>query len=575
MKIKNLNIKNLFIGKIASKIMWGSILTIFMTAICFSGLLYYTYSTLSEKLSSELSTRLSVNMQSLNDKMEVMGVKILNIESAESQTYKQTRALFDQFKKEYEVKNVFILTNEGGKERFIAYSDTPDDFNKEYKLTTEMKEVITNNKTILSDIYSDDDGYYQSIFVPMKNQQGQVAGIVGIDLDAGVIPNTLKSVTFYSIVVIISVIIVGLLMAFFQGRLISRPIKDLMRVTQAFAEGDLTQEIHVKGSDEVSKLSQAFQVMSTNMKQLIGHISKSSNEVAGTSEQLLQVVEESSASAEQVAVSMNSMAEGIDEVVQSIGASSTSVLEIEKQLSGVGVEVNDMQIIAKQVSHQASEGQNIVEQTLEQINKVEQVMQSSEGIAGELQQRSIEIGEVISIITGIAEQTNLLALNASIEAARVGEQGKGFAVVAGEVRKLAEQSASAAASITGLVAGTQQNSLSVIESINEGSRAIEKGQKLMNITYDNFQDIFRGIEQFTSQTEQLLHSLVVVEESYQSISTSVQQISGVTQEQAAASEEVAASAEQQSAAMEQISVSIGQLSSLAQELQKAVNLFKI
>ncbi|MBP1906080.1 methyl-accepting chemotaxis protein [Paenibacillus turicensis] len=575
MEIKNLNIKNLFIGKIASKIMWGSILTIFMTAICFSGLLYYTYTTLSEKLSSELTTRLSVNMQSLNDKMEVMGVKILNIQSADSQTYKQTRALFDQFKKEYEVKNVFILTNEGGKERFLVYSDTPDDFNKEYELTAEMKEAITSNKTILSDIYSDDDGYYQSIFVPMKNQQGQVAGIVGIDLDAGVIPNTLKSVTFYSIIVIISVIIVGLIMAFLQGRLISRPIKDLMKVTQAFAEGDLTQEIHVKGSDEVSKLSQAFQVMSTNMKQLIGHISKSSNEVAGTSEQLLQVVEESSASAEQVAVSMNSMAEGINEVVQSIGASSISVLEIEKQLSGVGVEVNDMQIIAKQVSHKASEGQNIVEQTLEQINKVEQVMQSSEGIAAELQQRSVEIGEVISIITGIAEQTNLLALNASIEAARVGEQGKGFAVVAGEVRKLAEQSASAAASITGLVAGTQQNSLSVIESINEGSRAIEEGQKLMSITYDNFQDIFRGIEQFTSQTEQLLHSLVVVEGSYQSISTSVQQISGVTQEQAAASEEVAASAEQQSAAMEQISVSIGQLSSLAQELQKAVNLFKI
>lgn len=575
MKVKNLNIKNLFIGKIASKIMWGSILTIFMTAICFSGLLYYTYSTLSEKLSSELSTRLSVNMQSLNDKMEVMGVKILNIQSADSQTYKQTRALFDQFKKEYEVKNVFILTNEGGKERFLVYSDTPDDFNKEYELTAEMKEAITSNKTILSDIYSDDDGDYQSIFVPMENQQGQVAGIVGIDLDAGVIPNTLKSVTFYSVVVIISVIIVGLIMAFLQGRLISRPIKDLMKVTQAFAEGDLTQEIHVKGSDEVSKLSQAFQVMSTNMKQLIGHISKSSNEVAGTSEQLLQVVEESSASAEQVAVSMNSMAEGVNEVVQSVGASSTSVLEIEKQLSGVGIEVNDMQIIAKQVSHKASEGQNIVEQTLEQINKVEQVMHSSEGIAAELQQRSIEIGEVISIITGIAEQTNLLALNASIEAARVGEQGKGFAVVAGEVRKLAEQSASAAASITGLVAGTQQNSLSVIESINDGSRAIEEGQKLMSITYDNFQDIFKGIEQFTSQTEQLLHSLVVVEESYQNISTSVQQISGVTQEQAAASEEVAASAEQQSAAMEQISVSIGQLSSLAQELQKAVNLFKI
>jgi methyl-accepting chemotaxis protein len=202
-------------------------------------------------------------------------------------------------------------------------------------------------------------------------------------------------------------------------------------------------------------------------------------------------------------------------------------------------------------------------------------MQNSEQIAGELQQNSIKIGEVIGIITGIAEQTNLLALNASIEAARVGEQGKGFAVVAGEVRKLAEQSASAAASITGLVAGTQQNSNLVIESINEGSRAIVEGQLLMNTTYENFQGIFKGIEEFTNRTEQLLHSLVLVEGSYQSISTSVQQISGITQEQAAASEEVAASSEEQSAAMEEISAAIDQLSSLAQELQKAVNVFKL
>src|SRR5204862_5192862 len=79
--------------------------------------------------------------------------------------------------------------------------------------------------------------------------------------------------------------------------------------------------------------------------------------------------------------------------------------------------------------------------------------------------KSEEIGGIVATITGIAEQTNLLALNAAIEAARAGEQGRGFAVVAEEVRKLAEESQSAAASIAGLIEqiqGDTQNAVKVV-----------------------------------------------------------------------------------------------------------------
>lgn len=566
--------KHLF-GSVSSKIMMGSALTIVITVACFIGLLVFTASTLSGKLSGELETRLKGNIHTVSTQLEGVKGNLLEIPNTDSPTYKEARALMDKLKQEYDLQNVFILSNEGGKERIIALSDTPDDFNMDYTFSDDMKRMLETKQQTLSEIYEDEYGIHQSIFVPLKNSKGDVEGLLGIDLDASVIPNTISSVAWYTVVISLILFGIGLLLAFLLGRLIAKPIKNLMHVTQQFADGDMSQSIEVTGNDEIAKLSQSFQVMSVNMKQLIGHISTSSNEVAGTSQQLQQVIEESSASAQQVAESMNNMTEGINEVVESIGNSTTSVLEIEKQLSGVATEVNDMQLIARRVSKRSSEGQDIVEQTLEQINKVEEVMQNSEQIAGQLQQNSIKIGEVIGIITGIAEQTNLLALNASIEAARVGEQGKGFAVVAGEVRKLAEQSASAAASITGLVAGTQQNSNLVIESINEGSRAIVEGQLLMNTTYENFQGIFKGIEEFTKRTEQLLHSLVLVEGSYQSISTSVQQISGITQEQAAASEEVAASSEEQSAAMEEISAAIDQLSSLAQELQKAVNVFKL
>lgn len=169
----------------------------------------------------------------------------------------------------------------------------------------------------------------------------------------------------------------------------------------------------------------------------------------------------------------------------------------------------------------------------------------------------------------------MLALNASIEAARVGEEGQGFAVVAGEVRKLSERSADAALSVSQLVAGTQESSRLVMERIQEGNEAVDKGQILINGTYENFSGIFKGISQFAERTDQLLQSLLKVEKSYQTISSAMEQISAVTEEQAAGSEEVAAAAEQQSAGMQEIASAIQQLSALSEELNQAASKFKL
>ena len=88
-----------------------------------------------------------------------------------------------------------------------------------------------------------------------------------------------------------------------------------------------------------------------------------------------------------------------------------------------------------------------------------------------LAQRSETIGGIVATITGLAEQTNLLALNAAIEAARAGDQGKGFAVVAEEVRKLAEESQSAAGQIAALIDEIQSETSKVVGVVAEGERA--------------------------------------------------------------------------------------------------------
>ncbi|SCA84250.1 methyl-accepting chemotaxis protein [Bacillus glycinifermentans] len=568
-------LKKKLTGHISVKIMAGVALVLIITIACFSAVFNVISKDLSEQLKQQFQNRLHTDINLAEDQINRIKGNKLDITSADSDLYQQTKKTVDELKKKNKLENLYILSNQGGKERIIILSDTADDFGTPYAFSAEMKEALAENKTTVSDVYKDKYGIYQSIFLPLTDSQGQQTGILGIDLDASVIPQTAEKAKWYTLGISLFVMLIGMLMAYFLGTYISKPIRKLMNASEKIADGDLSAEVTVKSSDEVGKLAASFERMSDNLRNLIGHISASSEEVSRTSLQLKNVSSESSESAVQVAESMNSMSEGINEVVSSVTDCSTSTAEIDKQISHVTEKVNEMKQVAEGVSKDSKTGQELVEETLQQTNTIKNVMEESKQAAKEMQNHTDEIEKVIGMISSIAEQTNLLALNASIEAARVGEEGQGFAVVAGEVRKLSERSAEAALSVSQLVAGTQESSRLVMERIEEGNEAVDRGQILINGTYENFSGIFKGISQFAERTDQLLKSLLKVEESYEKISSAMEQISAVTEEQAAGSEEVAAAAEQQSAGMQEIASAIEQLSALSEELNKAASRFKI
>jgi methyl-accepting chemotaxis protein len=142
-------------------------------------------------------------------------------------------------------------------------------------------------------------------------------------------------------------------------------------------------------------------------------------------------------------------------------------------------------------------------------------VQTMDGVA----ERSRRVADITSVIDGIAFQTNILALNAAVEAARVGEQGRGFAVVAGEIRSLAQRSATAAREIKELITGT-------VESIGTGAELVKEAGTTIDRTVD---EIARAVAIMKDVATMAREQSASIEQ----LGAVVMEMNGVTQQNAA------------------------------------------
>ena len=155
-------------------------------------------------------------------------------------------------------------------------------------------------------------------------------------------------------------------------------------------------------------------------------------------------------------------------------------------------------------------------------------------------QSASEIQKVITLISVIASQTNLLSLNANIEAARAGEHGRGFTIVANEIRKLAEQSKTAATQISGIVDMLIENSNLSVEIMNRVTNNICKQNEKLNSTSGAFEGLSREMNVVSNAIEDITLAMVELEGLKVEVIGGVSNLAAISEENAASSEEIAA-----------------------------------
>lgn len=371
---------------------------------------------------------------------------------------------------------------------------------------------------------------------------------------------------------------IGMVIAFYVGRTITKPILETVAYSKHIAELDLTENVDVKllnRKDEIGQLGQSFQVIVENIKSAIENVATTSDHMASSSEELRDITMQSSQSSEEIAKTLESISEGASFQAQETTKGLEFVVKFNQILEKDASNMHALTDAATSVNHLKNEGFELLKDLEEKSNVAQVASEKVKTIIFETKLKSEKINAASDMIRSIADQTNLLALNAAIEAARAGEAGRGFSVVADEIRKLAEQSNQFANEISNIIRELTDKTSEAVDEMTANNEILLSQRTSVSKTSEKFDGISEAIETVDGIIEQLSSSSHELVHHKELMSSIMETLSSISQENAASTEEASASVEEQTAAIEQVADSMESLAESAGHLREIVNKFKI
>jgi len=345
-------------------------------------------------------------------------------------------------------------------------------------------------------------------------------------------------------------IIIGIFMSMKTTKSIKAPVEKAAEQLELMSKGDFTFSISqnaINRGDELGVIARAMDALNTNLKNVFNEIITSVHSLTSSATQLSSIAEEMSRTAESSSSRANSVATASEEMSQ-------TVVDVAKNTASIAES-------AKRAVDTAQHGNSIVEKSVSEVREIDETVNESAKFVKSLGERSVHIGEIVSVINDIADQTNLLALNAAIEAARAGEQGRGFAVVADEVRKLAERTAQATSEIEDMIKAIQNEVTKAVDIMDSATTKVQSGVELTTQAGDALKAIVKSSDELQLMVQQIASATEEMSATSEQISKEIVDIANASRDTTASSQETAQAA-------------VG-LSRIATKLDETVRFFRL
>ena len=313
----------------------------------------------------------------------------------------------------------------------------------------------------------------------------------------------------------------GILLSFFIGKSIVRPILKLIPLLDGVSHGNLTEQLIVTSKDEVGTMAEKYNTSIGGLAAMMYSTKLAAIKIQDMADQLYETMLQTSAA-------VNFISQGIESVKQKTIAQAASVTETHATIGGIKDHTEKLNDSIENQSAAVVESSSAIEEMAANIKSVAEILNKNSASMEELSQAS-ETGkeginqvsamlkalendsdgliEASAMIQNIAQQTNLLAMNAAIEAAHAGEAGRGFAVVADEIRKLAENSSTQGKSISTVLNNLKGQINQATSLANESQNRFARVSELLDQVQNQERVIKNAMEEQTTGSAQVLEAM--------------------------------------------------------------------